>query len=114
MTESAGDGVGQANRCGVPPANTADCFRSRRCNTILPISRVSPSRLSGEGTGAAGGWGAATSTDRARSLRRMSPPEARLWVLLRTPPFERFHFRRPVPLGRTTPISLSPRMAQNR
>jgi very-short-patch-repair endonuclease len=30
----------------------------------------------------------------------MSPPEARLWVLLRTPPFEPFHLRHQVPLGR--------------
>ena len=31
--------------------------------------------------------------------RRMSPPEARLWVLLRTDPFRAAHFRRQVPVG---------------
>ena len=36
----------------------------------------------------------------ARSQRRrMSPPEARLWLLLRTEPFSAAHFRRQVPLG---------------
>ena len=29
----------------------------------------------------------------------MSPPEAKLWVLLRTEPFSAAHFRRQVPLG---------------
>jgi very-short-patch-repair endonuclease len=29
----------------------------------------------------------------------MSPPEARLWNLLRREPFDVFHFRRQVPLG---------------
>jgi very-short-patch-repair endonuclease len=32
--------------------------------------------------------------------RRMSPPEAKLWNLLRSEPFVAFHFRRQVPLGR--------------
>ncbi|HET9160434.1 MAG TPA: DUF559 domain-containing protein [Caulobacteraceae bacterium] len=37
---------------------------------------------------------------RARTIRRhMSPPEARLWDLLRSEPFADFHFRRQVPLG---------------
>ena len=36
----------------------------------------------------------------ARSLRqRMSPPEARMWNVLRTPAFKLYHFRRQVPLG---------------
>ena len=40
------------------------------------------------------------SIERARSLRRrMSPAEARLWNLLRTPTFKPFHFRRQVPVG---------------
>jgi very-short-patch-repair endonuclease len=29
----------------------------------------------------------------------MSPPEAKLWVLLRTEPFRAAHFRRQVPVG---------------
>ena len=36
----------------------------------------------------------------ARSLRqRMSPPEARMWNVLRMPSFKLYHFRRQVPLG---------------
>ena len=36
----------------------------------------------------------------ARSQRRhMSPPEAKLWMLLRAEQFRRAHFRRQVPLG---------------
>jgi very-short-patch-repair endonuclease len=39
-------------------------------------------------------------TSRARSLRRrMSPPEARMWNLLRGEPFDALHFRRQVPIG---------------
>ncbi|MHB1101263.1 MAG: endonuclease domain-containing protein [Devosia sp.] len=41
------------------------------------------------------------SIERARSLRkRMSPPEARMWNVLRREPFADYHFRRQVPLGR--------------
>jgi len=29
----------------------------------------------------------------------MSPPEVRLWAVLRRPPFDAYHFRRQVPLG---------------
>ena len=37
---------------------------------------------------------------RARTLRRqMSPPEARLWNVLRMDPLRAFHFRRQVPIG---------------
>ena len=37
---------------------------------------------------------------RARSMRRrLSPPEARMWTLLRTGPFAALHFRRQVPIG---------------
>ena len=37
---------------------------------------------------------------RARDLRkRMPPPEARLWTLLRNEQFKPFHFRRQVPIG---------------
>jgi len=37
---------------------------------------------------------------RARSLRKsMSPPEAKLWNVLRRAPFEPWHFRRQVPMG---------------
>ncbi|MHB1111500.1 MAG: endonuclease domain-containing protein [Devosia sp.] len=41
------------------------------------------------------------SIERARSLRkRMSPPEARMWNVLRRGPFVDYHFRRQVQLGR--------------
>jgi len=41
------------------------------------------------------------SAERARSLRkRMSPPEARMWNVLRREPFYLYHFRRQVQLGR--------------
>ena len=41
------------------------------------------------------------STERARSLRqRMSPPEAMLWSMLRKPPYDSYHFRRQVQIGR--------------
>jgi len=37
---------------------------------------------------------------RARTLRRtMSPPEARLWNVLRLDPLRAWHFRRQVPIG---------------
>jgi very-short-patch-repair endonuclease len=40
------------------------------------------------------------STARARELRKkLSPPEAKMWNVLRREPFVRHHFRRQVPLG---------------
>jgi very-short-patch-repair endonuclease len=40
------------------------------------------------------------SITRARTLRRhMSPPEARLWNVLRAQQFRPYHFRRQVPFG---------------
>jgi len=40
------------------------------------------------------------STDRARALRaRMSPPEARMWNVLRREPLACLHFRRQVEIG---------------
>ena len=40
------------------------------------------------------------STERARDLRkRMTPPEKRMWNMLRQEPLEALHFRRQVPLG---------------
>jgi very-short-patch-repair endonuclease len=37
---------------------------------------------------------------RARTLRqKLSPPEAKMWNVLRRAPFHRHHFRRQVPIG---------------
>jgi very-short-patch-repair endonuclease len=40
------------------------------------------------------------SIQRARELRKsMSPPEARMWTMLRLPPFKALHFRRQMQIG---------------
>ena len=41
-----------------------------------------------------------TQTRRARQLRRdRTPPERKLWAILRTEPFKPFHLRRQAPIG---------------
>jgi len=62
------------------------------------ISLDSPP-LDFEGRGTSGAGGGASATNRARLLRRrMTPPERRLWNILKSRP-EGFKFRRQHPLG---------------
>jgi very-short-patch-repair endonuclease len=92
--------------CMVPPPDK----REGVADLTVAAVRI-PSRLSGGGTGAAGGWeplalaacpeqSCLMSVAQARDMRRqMSLPEVRVWRLLRSEPFRGAHFRRQVMFG---------------
>ncbi|HET9811562.1 MAG TPA: DUF559 domain-containing protein [Sphingomicrobium sp.] len=83
-----------AERSSIGSKRGARCAR-RRANELS--SQFPPPDFRGRGTSEAGG-GASLSTARARSLRRqITPPERRLWRVLKNPPGG-FKFRRQHPL----------------